>query len=457
MYEQVEKPKENKSKTVANSVSQKQSRGGSTFQVVDNRPEAVAQRKLQEIAQNRPKEKQAGQLKSMADNHSAQQQLIQKNEKNTGLPENKITGMENLSDYSMDDVKVQTHNQSLIRQRKKHTNRDVAINLPLQGAFVDEAVAKLRGEGDEEGEELEKKKKKLDNSVCGDSAKHIYSALATGKPKAASGKGLESIGVAIRDASTKANTQVLYKVAAEDIGHQFTVLQQGNEAVLIQSYVNKITLGEYLSLMESRQYATIDAGNLATQLTGLWESLSAFKSDSSEQNATKLVSRHKNLFHVEKTEKEWRDWTWKVKTEGGIIGFKNKGTDWEARFIEGEGEQLNTEVRQKTTSSKCFLTTACTKARGLPDDCYELTTLRQFRDGYMSRLPEGSELIKDYYHRAPRIVEIIEGLPEELEIFDGIYHRVLISIKLIESDRLEEALESYKALVENLSKEYLKK
>ncbi|MBE9062403.1 DUF4157 domain-containing protein [cf. Phormidesmis sp. LEGE 11477] len=90
MYTQVEKSKENKNKTVANAVAQKHSGGASTFHFVDNRPEAVLQRKLQE----------------MANSFSAQQQPIQKKESNTGLPDNLKTGIENLSGYSMDDVKV---------------------------------------------------------------------------------------------------------------------------------------------------------------------------------------------------------------------------------------------------------------------------------------------------------------------------------------------------------------
>lgn len=49
MYKQVEKTKENKSRSIANSVAQKQIRGNSTFQFVDNRPEAIAQRKIQEV------------------------------------------------------------------------------------------------------------------------------------------------------------------------------------------------------------------------------------------------------------------------------------------------------------------------------------------------------------------------------------------------------------------------
>lgn len=98
---------DNKSQSVANEVSQKQNSGESTFQFVDNRPEAFAQRKIQEIAKNSPQAKQAAQLQGMADNHSAQQpKPIQKKENNTGLPDNLKSGIESLSGFSMDDVKV---------------------------------------------------------------------------------------------------------------------------------------------------------------------------------------------------------------------------------------------------------------------------------------------------------------------------------------------------------------
>ena len=107
MYEQAKKTTVNKNQSVANALSQKQSNGDSTFQFVDNRPEVIAQSKLQETANNSPRVKQVAQLKAMADNYSAQQQQpIQKKENNTGLPDNLKTGIENLSGYSMDDVKV---------------------------------------------------------------------------------------------------------------------------------------------------------------------------------------------------------------------------------------------------------------------------------------------------------------------------------------------------------------
>ncbi|NBP67375.1 MAG: DUF4157 domain-containing protein [Cytophagia bacterium] len=123
MNTHADKTLENKSRAVANSLPKQKSNGESTFQFVDNKPEAVAQRKLQEMANNSPKAmqlkafqemannsrqaKQAAQLQAMADNYSArQQQPIQKKENNTGLPDNLKSGIENLSGYSMDDVKV---------------------------------------------------------------------------------------------------------------------------------------------------------------------------------------------------------------------------------------------------------------------------------------------------------------------------------------------------------------
>lgn len=123
MNTHADKTQENKSQSVSHGVSQIQSGSKSTFQFIDNRPEAIAQRKLQELANNSSQAKRAAQLQAMANNYSAQlQHPIQKKaspehsdkpnvpdgrrENNTGLPDNLKSGIENLSGYSMDDVKV---------------------------------------------------------------------------------------------------------------------------------------------------------------------------------------------------------------------------------------------------------------------------------------------------------------------------------------------------------------
>lgn len=83
MNTHADKTQENKSQSFSNKISQKLSDDESAFQLVDNRPEAVAQRKLQEMANNSPQVKQAFQLKAMADNYSVlRQPPIQKKERN---------------------------------------------------------------------------------------------------------------------------------------------------------------------------------------------------------------------------------------------------------------------------------------------------------------------------------------------------------------------------------------
>ncbi|GEM_PF-5579921 len=99
--------RKNRSHPMANAVFERKNSSESTFQFVDNRPQAIAQRKLQEMVNNSTQAMRAARLQAMANNYSSQEhQPIQKKENNTGLPDNLKTGIENISGYSMDDVKV---------------------------------------------------------------------------------------------------------------------------------------------------------------------------------------------------------------------------------------------------------------------------------------------------------------------------------------------------------------
>jgi hypothetical protein len=61
---------------------------------------------------------------------------------------------------------------------------------------------------------------------------------------------------------------------------------------------------------------------------------------------------------------------------------------------------------QKCTppAESCFITTACCDILGLPDDCFELRTLRRYRDEVMARSERGREAIARYYESAPIIL-----------------------------------------------------
>jgi len=78
MNAHTDKTQRNKSQSVANEVPHKQS-GRNSTSLVNNRPEAIAQRKLQETAKNSTQANQVNHLQSMANNYSSQQhQPIQK-------------------------------------------------------------------------------------------------------------------------------------------------------------------------------------------------------------------------------------------------------------------------------------------------------------------------------------------------------------------------------------------
>jgi hypothetical protein len=76
MNTHADKTQEKTSQSAANAGSRKQGGQASTFQFVDNRPEAVAQRKLQDMANNSPQLKQVAQMQAVANKFTSQQQPV---------------------------------------------------------------------------------------------------------------------------------------------------------------------------------------------------------------------------------------------------------------------------------------------------------------------------------------------------------------------------------------------
>lgn len=107
-------------------------------------------------------------------------------------------------------------------------------------------------------------------------------------------------------------------------------------------------------------------------------------------------------------------------------------------------------------SGGCFLTSACTEARGLPDDCHELTVLRSFRDGYLRSQPEGDAEIEKYYAVAPKIVDAIRSKADAVEAFDAIYRELVEPcVAMIERGENVEAHALYRSYVLRLKKHYI--
>ena len=112
--------------------------------------------------------------------------------------------------------------------------------------------------------------------------------------------------------------------------------------------------------------------------------------------------------------------------------------------------------KHQSSSSGCFLTSACTAARGLPDDCRELQTLRAYRDTWLKQTEEGAALVARYYEIAPAIVTAIDAQPSRLEVYDDIYQTmVLPCVELSGQGKYQEALELYQSKTLELGKKFI--
>lgn len=90
------------------------------------------------------------------------------------------------------------------------------------------------------------------------------------------------------------------------------------------------------------------------------------------------------------------------------------------RLAQAELVDLRAAARRQECTPKppgrspCFLTTAAADMIGLGDQCWELRTLRRFRDGWLTRQSGGAEQIAEYYRRAPFIAAQLSDDPRRL-------------------------------------------
>jgi len=154
-------------------------------------------------------------------------------------------------------------------------------------------------------------------------------------------------------------------------------------------------------------------------------------------------------------------WEYYVQTQGGITSRKFPAAAAEATqisqtFYENLEATLDTLLisredsivtKTSTGSGFCFITTACTQARGLPDDCLELTTLRVFRDEYILGLAKGREMVKVYYENSPAIVEAINAREDAPQIYDELYEIICRCVRDVQNKEYERAFQTYVQMV----------
>lgn len=391
------KAPQNKNHSRPNAVPFEQGGGKSTFQFTDNRPEAIAQRKLQESVNNSARVRQLSAVQEVT-RHSPQ------------------------------------------------TRKSFKSQKAIQCDFRDNAIEKIHSYA-------EKEEESLDQTVCGNSARLIYAAVSEGKKAAGSGTGIDSLTTAMTDAEGRKDQVFIFFVDADIVGHFFTILQNGKTATIMQGYLDTISIAQNISERGGGRQLR-NTGELKADLRLLVALRDRVKNDFDWRDPDKpdlveLGTVHTRLFGPG-TNAEERLWIKK-----NILRKKGDDLTWTASFAEGIGEALKSAPDKK--GLPCFLTTACTQYMGLPDDCEALTTLRAFRDGYISKLKDGPAMIAEYYRIAPEIVQGIYARPEAEADWhwSSIYEIIRSCVDAIQNEHNNFAYESYKSMVLHLKEQFI--
>ena len=142
---------------------------------------------------------------------------------------------------------------------------------------------------------------------------------------------------------------------------------------------------------------------------------------------------------------------------GSIFGSAGEAAGRAIGGVIGAGIGVGKAVWNNTIGKVvggCYITTAICEEFGKPDDCYELTTFRGFRDNWLKQQPDGEMLITRYYDTAPKIVDLINKQPNRTDIYQFINENYLSKCLLyIENGENEKCKNLYIEMMEYLYKE----
>jgi len=104
----------------------------------------------------------------------------------------------------------------------------------------------------------------------------------------------------------------------------------------------------------------------------------------------------------------------------------------------------------------CFLTTAAVEFQGKPDDCRELSLMRDLRDNHLlGDHPEGEKMVENYYAVAPEIVTEINRSSDPDRELGYIWSEIQDIADEVEANNLESATREYRSLVEKMESRHL--
>lgn len=149
------------------------------------------------------------------------------------------------------------------------------------------------------------------------------------------------------------------------------------------------------------------------------------------------------------------------------IGFKTENSKWYESPINTNyvylflGSKVIATLRyisefEYLKDADCFLTSACVFHKGLSDNCYELTQLRQLREEYMRPHNIYSKLLQEYKVVAPQLLREINVAENKNQILNSIYEQLVKpAVGFLEMGEKEKAVLHYTRFVEQMKRLYL--
>lgn len=123
---------------------------------------------------------------------------------------------------------------------------------------------------------------------------------------------------------------------------------------------------------------------------------------------------------------------WRERLESGVVDqlYDDAVSQLNNLLNSGEFSYVGCRLAEYESMQKgfnhCFLTTACCTVQARPDDCFELQTLRGFRDGWLMRQPFGKAEIARYYRTAPAISASLLGSANGRKILRRLYWGTMV-------------------------------
>ena len=130
-------------------------------------------------------------------------------------------------------------------------------------------------------------------------------------------------------------------------------------------------------------------------------------------------------------------------TNGPVVKTGPTSGQNRARNSDGSWHKKRSDTGKSRKKSGCFVTTAVCQHRGLADDCYELETLRAFRDHHLLATAHGRDLVDHYYSVAPAIADRLV----DLVMLDEVWEAVQRCVRAIERREFDYATSEYTKVV----------